>query len=157
MYLKFLKIGKNCFDRSQRKIEKSKEKKLVYFPKPHSIRGALVTILTLGEFFGFMLTFILQHYFGFYAIPKFVVAVMLIFAGLFVFFPESPLFLIKQNRIDVSEKNMTTHSFIIFKYLSNHSFIHSCLYFVCRMRKSQFVSIEIFVKLMIIDIYLKQK
>lgn len=104
LYLKFLKIGKNCFDRSQRKIEKSKEKKLVYFPTPHSIRGALVTILTLGEFFGFMLTFILQHYFGFYAIPKFVVAVMLIFAGLFVFFPESPLFLIKQNRIDVSEK-----------------------------------------------------
>lgn len=71
----------------------------------YSIRGKLVTMLALGEFSGFMLAFILQYCFGFYAIPKFIIAVLVIFAGLFVFFPESPLYLIKKNRIDVSENH----------------------------------------------------
>lgn len=68
-----------------------------------SIRGVLVTTFALGEFIGYLMAFILQNYFGFYAIPKFIVSVLVIFACLFVFFPESPLFLVKQNKIDVSD------------------------------------------------------
>lgn len=47
------------------------------------------------------IAFLLGTYFNYNAIPAFGIAIALLFAVLFFFFPESPLFLLKQNKIAV--------------------------------------------------------
>lgn len=63
----------------------------------------MVSTLVLAENFGYLLAYIIGNYFDFYAIPKFGILITAIFAILLVFFPESPLILVKQNKMAVSK------------------------------------------------------
>lgn len=50
---------------------------------------------------GVLLEFIFGHYLDFYATPKIVIGVTSVFAIALFFFPESPMVLMKQNKIPV--------------------------------------------------------
>lgn len=51
--------------------------------------------------FGILCGFILGHFFDFYIIPKMVISIMVVFIISLFFFPETPIFLVKQNKTDV--------------------------------------------------------
>lgn len=67
------------------------------------IRGALGSMLMLSYNFGVLFSFILGHYCTYFTIPKVVVALTALYASLFVLFPESPIQLLKRNKISVSK------------------------------------------------------
>lgn len=69
----------------------------------HSVRGALISTLVFGEDVGQLLALIIGNYFSFYAIPKFAIVLMVCLVILFSFLPETPLHLLKGNKIAVSE------------------------------------------------------
>lgn len=54
-------------------------------------------------FAGIVIAFTLGNFCDFYAIPKFVIALNILFVILIYFFPETPIFLIKQNKISVCD------------------------------------------------------
>lgn len=58
--------------------------------------------MVFGEDFGILLASIFGHYFGFYGIPILAIAMMTCLAILLCFIPETPVFLMKQDRIVVS-------------------------------------------------------
>lgn len=71
------------------------------------VRGTLCSSLVLTENIGILMAFILGNYCDFYMIPKFIIALTILFGVLLLFFAESPIFLVKQNRIDVrTEKDI---------------------------------------------------
>ncbi|XP_055326316.1 facilitated trehalose transporter Tret1-2 homolog isoform X3 [Sitodiplosis mosellana] len=70
------------------------------------IRGTLVSSLILSENFGMLLGFTLGHFYNFYIVPQFVISLMALFAVLLFFFPETPVFLVKQNKICQAEKSI---------------------------------------------------
>lgn len=65
------------------------------------IRGALSSTLTFSNNFGILLGFVFGNYFDFHAIPIFSIVLTIISAIALFFFPESPSFLMKQNRVSV--------------------------------------------------------
>lgn len=67
-----------------------------------SVRGALGSILILIINFAILLTFIMGTYCDYFTTPKFVIALTVLFFALFISFPESPLFLMKQNKVEVN-------------------------------------------------------
>lgn len=68
----------------------------------YSIRGVLGSTVLLTFNIGMLLAFILGNYCNFFVIPK-VGAVLAGLCGILLpFFPESPIFLIRQNKIAVS-------------------------------------------------------
>lgn len=73
------------------------------------VRGALISTMVFGEDFGIMLASVFGHYFGYYGIPKLAIAIMTCLAILLCFFPETPVFLMKQGKISVSK--LTNDSF----------------------------------------------
>lgn len=60
--------------------------------------------------FGVLLAFLLGNYFDYFMTPKVMIGFLIVFVSLFIFFPESPMVLVKQNKIMVSDAN---HSFQI--------------------------------------------
>lgn len=68
------------------------------------VRGTLVSTLSLTENFGILLAYIIGNYFDFYATPQFTIVLTTLFGILLCFFPESPLILVKQEKIAVSTK-----------------------------------------------------
>lgn len=80
------------------------------------------TLVLCGNI-GMCLAFILGHFCNYYTTPKVVIALTVLFAIGFFFFPESPIFLLKQNKNDVSnaKKKMFkkyAHVFL-FTYVGN--------------------------------------
>ena len=68
------------------------------------IRGILGSTFVLSSNMGILLAFIFGHYFDFYAPPKFVIALTSFFAIAMLFFPETPLTLVKHGKIAVCVK-----------------------------------------------------
>lgn len=68
------------------------------------VRGFLGSTVVLSANLGILIALILGNYCDFFVPPKVVITLCLLFVILFSFFPESPLFLLKQNRISVSKK-----------------------------------------------------
>lgn len=66
------------------------------------IRGALGAILTLSSNLGILLGFVAGNFFDYYMMPKVMLSIPALFFACFMFFPESPYFLVKQNRMEVS-------------------------------------------------------
>lgn len=66
------------------------------------VRGALVSTFVLTWRFGTLLAYILGEYSHYYTTPIITIALVTVFAFSLCFFPESPTFLVKQNRISVS-------------------------------------------------------
>lgn len=76
------------------------------FTKTNSVRGTITSTLVLTENSGILLSFILGHFCSFHTTPVAVIALIALFAVLiYFFFPETPMFLVKQNKILVSECN----------------------------------------------------
>lgn len=67
-----------------------------------SIRGALVSTVVVSGHIGVVLSFILGAYSEYISYPILAIALTLLFDVIFIFFPETPIFLLKQNKIAVS-------------------------------------------------------
>lgn len=54
-----------------------------------------------------MLALAFGNYFNYKTTPIFIIVITILFAATFIFFPESPVFLVRMNKISVSyEKNI---------------------------------------------------
>lgn len=65
------------------------------------VRGALGSSLLLGANFGIVIAFAIGTYLGFLATPLFAIATNACFVAMFSVLPETPLFLVKNNQIQV--------------------------------------------------------
>ncbi|XP_031629245.1 facilitated trehalose transporter Tret1-like [Contarinia nasturtii] len=70
------------------------------------IRGLLGATLAVSCNVGILLEFIFGYYFNFYAPPKFVIALTTVCGVLLYFLPESPSFLIEQNKSSEAEESI---------------------------------------------------
>lgn len=66
-----------------------------------SVRGMLSSVVPIGSATGILIAYTLGNYFNYYVTPIFAIVSIAIFAVVFLFFPESPVFLVRQNRITV--------------------------------------------------------
>lgn len=66
-----------------------------------SVRGILGSTLVLSSNIGMLLAFTFGNYFDFYMMPKFVISLTILCMILLYFVPESPTFLVRQNKISV--------------------------------------------------------
>lgn len=66
-----------------------------------SVRGVLGSTLVLSCNMGILLSFIFGHFFQFYVTPIIAIAFTVVFVVSLFFFPESPLVLMKQNKLSV--------------------------------------------------------
>lgn len=66
-----------------------------------SIRGALVSTIVVSGHVGVVISFILGAYSEYISYPILAIAFTLLFDVLFFWFPETPVFLVKHNRIAV--------------------------------------------------------
>lgn len=100
------------------------------------IRGILGSTLILSLNMGILLGFTFGKYFNSFCMtPWFVIVSTILFGCAFYFFPETPAFLMKQNRMDVSATKMK------FKNQSYRNSIH-------RRPKRRFDSIAVYMKQM---------
>lgn len=67
-----------------------------------SIRGALGSIITLFANAGILLGFVVGNYLPYETVPKVLITIPIVFFVLYAYFPESPWYLIKTNRIEVN-------------------------------------------------------
>lgn len=74
------------------------------YMKLNSIRGFLGLTMALASNSGILIAFLTGNYCDYYTIPKVALVLSALFSTIFPFFPESPSFLFKQNRISVRNK-----------------------------------------------------
>lgn len=67
-----------------------------------SIRGAFLSTVYTTENVGFLIAYTFGNYFDYYAMPLFAIALTATYTILIALFPETPIFLMRQNKIDVS-------------------------------------------------------
>lgn len=79
------------------------------------IRGALGSLVTLAGNVGVLFGFIAGNYLSYEAVPKVHLILPIIFLVFYFFFPESPWYLIKQNKLEVRVYNNGFQK-ILFKY-----------------------------------------
>lgn len=82
-----------------------------------SNRGTLGAMLILSETIGILLIFIFGNYCDYYTPPKVAIALAALCGVLLIFFPESPSFLMKQNRILVSVNRFFSTSLVWFVWI----------------------------------------
>lgn len=82
-------------------INISNQLNLPNFPMRFSVRGACGSFLFLAVNFGVVIAFTLGAYCNYHVTPLFAIAINVLFVALFLVFPETPLFLMKQKRISV--------------------------------------------------------
>lgn len=75
-----------------------KEKNQILF----SVRGVLGSTFVLTFNMGVLIVFTMGNYCDYYSIPKLVICLTVTFSILLPFFPETPLFLLKQDNKSVS-------------------------------------------------------
>lgn len=75
------------------------------------IRGTLGSMLVLIFSFGTFTSFVLGNYCDYYTIPKVVIAITVLYAVLVMIFPETPLVLVKNDRIIVSKIRELSNDF----------------------------------------------
>lgn len=71
-----------------------------------SIRGILGSTVILTAHFGVALAFVFGNYCSYKTPPIFMIVLTFLFVVLFFFFPESPTFLLKQNKIRHTERSI---------------------------------------------------
>lgn len=71
----------------------------------HSVRGTLGTIITVSCNFGILLSFIAGHLLTYAELPYYLIAIPVLFLVLFVWFPESPIYLMMNNEPKVQIGN----------------------------------------------------
>lgn len=69
----------------------------------YSVRGVIGSSFILSANFGMLFAFIIGNYFNFYMFPKVVIAIIIVYTVALLFIPESPAFLMKQNKVAVSK------------------------------------------------------
>lgn len=84
----------------------------------YSIRGVLSSSVVVSTYVGILIAFIMGKYCNFYTTPLVTVALTILFVAMFSMFPESPTFLIKQNRLTVSISSARIHSFKLSNQMS---------------------------------------
>lgn len=91
------------------------------------IRGVLGSSVTLFLHFGLLLAFLFGNYCSYYFPSIFMIALTVLFAILFWFMPETPIFLVKQNKIFVccaatgNKNNCLIYSFLYLRKQRNLS------------------------------------
>lgn len=71
----------------------------------YRIRGALASLVTLSSNFGILIGFLTGNYFSYAIVPKVLLIFPIVFLALYQFFPESPYFLMQQNKVEVAYLN----------------------------------------------------
>lgn len=66
------------------------------------VRGALGSFVTLASNGGVVIGFLVGSYFSYENVPKVLIVFPILFIILYIFFPESPWYLIKENKFKVS-------------------------------------------------------
>lgn len=64
------------------------------------IRGKLGSLLALSINLGILLGFISGHYLSFYTVPKYAIWFSVVCVATAIFFPESPLYLLRKGKLD---------------------------------------------------------
>lgn len=97
---------------------------LLYFVEisNDSVRGALGTIVSVGADLGTLMGYALGTYCSYDMTPIVAIILTILFAILFLFFPETPICLLKQNRLLVCSDFCTPISIHSFKNGINHKF-----------------------------------
>lgn len=67
-----------------------------------SIRGAFLSAVYTTENLGFLIAYTFGNYFDYYAMPLFAIVLTSVYTILILFLPETPIFLMRQNKVDVS-------------------------------------------------------
>lgn len=70
------------------------------------IRGALGSIVTLAANSGILIGFLVGNYFSYENVPKILLIVPILFLAFYYFFPESPYYLVTQNRYQEAESSL---------------------------------------------------
>lgn len=73
-----------------------------YVPLVFSVRGAFLSSVYTSENVGFLVAYTIGNYFGYYAMPLFAIVLIVIYMVLIALLPETPIFLMRQNKIEVS-------------------------------------------------------
>ncbi|KAL0112234.1 hypothetical protein PUN28_011947 [Cardiocondyla obscurior] len=71
-----------------------------------SIRGMLASILVFSVNFGILLAYILGGVMSFRTFPLPVIALLIVFLVLFIFMPESPVYLVRRNRMNEAIRSL---------------------------------------------------
>lgn len=103
------------------------------------VRGLLGSTFVLNLNIGILLAFIFGDSFDYFMTPKFAIALTAVCAILLLFFPETPAFLMKQNKVSVSwdlfyELRLVSRMFVSFYFNGN----------IFRMLKNRFDSIKVY-------------
>lgn len=69
------------------------------------VRGALGAFLIFTENIGVVTSYLLGNFCNYYIAPICVICLSMIYAMSFAFFPETPTYLMKQNKVIVSDTN----------------------------------------------------
>lgn len=72
-----------------------------------------MSTVAISETIGIILSLTIGELFDFYATPKFAIALLSMFAVSICFLPESPLSLMKQNKIAVSKSKGTSEMSLV--------------------------------------------
>lgn len=96
-----------------------------------SVRGLFLTSVYTSENVGFLIAYIIGNYFDYYAMPLFSIVLTAIYMLLIALLPETPTYLMRSNKIDVSRKS------VIICQQQDFSIL-----FVDRRQNNQFVSIK---------------
>lgn len=84
-------------------------------PLVFSIRGAFLSTIYTTENVGFLIAYTFS-YFDYYAMPLFAVVLTAMYTILIVLLPETPIFLMRQNKIDVSRKTTIAKEYLLIGY-----------------------------------------
>lgn len=90
-------IGTNQYDFGFKLVDK-KMFAIIYF----SVRGALGSTFIMGENTGILVAFIIGHFSGLGLTPGIMIGFTIISGFLLSLFPESPAFLMRQGKLNVS-------------------------------------------------------
>lgn len=126
-----------------------------------SIRGILSSVVPVGSNSGVLLAYVLGNYSNYIVTPIFAIISMALFAIVFSFLPETPIFLVKKNRISVNVLNplMDSIEFIHIERCLMHPPVEECLLIslFCRRQKNHFNFIVVCLRMMMNLFCLKLK
>lgn len=104
------------------------------------MRGVLGSTVVLSCNIGMLIAFTLGNFCNFYTTPIFVIGLTIVYALCIAFLPETPSFLMKQNKIEVNL--LQPGIFCLLARISALNFI-DLLIFICRRWRDRFDFIKI--------------
>lgn len=77
-----------------------------------SVRGRLGSLLMLSANSGFLFAFLAGHYMTYHTIPYIGIVISIVYLAVFLYFPETPTFLLRQKNEKVNQKWTYVHIYL---------------------------------------------